>query len=225
MRVATIHRPRYRGTEPAGRTIGWGIVIAIHLLVLWALAAGTARRSLESTGKLLETLVIQEVIVPPPALTPPPRKLEKPERPKKPELHPRTVAAPPAYVPPAEMQPDVSSTAIAVQSVQTDPVGPSLIGQPPLPAPAPPASGSRAPIGVACPTQVRPEMPRKALQEGIEGVVKAQVVIRNGAVQDVTILSGPRVFHAAVRDAMLQYKCESNSNEVVATQDFVFKID
>jgi protein TonB len=68
-------------------------------------------------------------------------------------------------------------------------------------------------------------MPRKALQDGTEGVVKAQALIRNGVVQEVTILSGPRVFHTPVRNAMLQYKCVSDSGDVIATQEFVFKID
>lgn len=68
-------------------------------------------------------------------------------------------------------------------------------------------------------------MPRRALREGIGGVVRAQAMIRGGVVQEVTILSGPRVFHAAVRNAMLQYKCSSGAGEVVATQEFEFKIE
>ncbi len=78
---------------------------------------------------------------------------------------------------------------------------------------------------MACPTQVPPEMPRKAIQDGSEGVVKAQALVKNGAVQEVTILSGPRVFHAAVKAAMMQYKCTADATEVVATQEFVFKIE
>ncbi len=80
-------------------------------------------------------------------------------------------------------------------------------------------------MGVACPTQVRPEMPRQALRDGTEGVVKAQALIRDGIVREVNILSGPRVFHSAVRSAMLQYKCISGPGDVIATQEFVFKID
>ena len=56
-------------------------------------------------------------------------------------------------------------------------------------------------------------------------MVRAQATIRGGVVQEVTILSGPRVFHAAVRNAMLQYKCSSGAGEVVATQEFEFKIE
>jgi periplasmic protein TonB len=218
MSATTMHRPRYRGPDPARRMVGWVVVVAIHVLVLWLVVSGTARRGLQLIKKPLEAAVIQEVIIPPPP-PPPPKKIEKPEP------QPKSVAPPPpAYVPPPEVQPPVSSTAVAVPSVQTPPATPPVIAPPPPPAPPKPAN-TRAEIGVACPTQVKPEMPRKALQEGIEGVVKAQVVIRNGAVQDVTILSGPRVFHAAVRDAMLQYKCVSGSGDVIATQEFVFKID
>lgn len=85
--------------------------------------------------------------------------------------------------------------------------------------------GGVAPADIAslCPTQVRPEMPRKALQDGVEGTVQAQAVIRNGVVKEVTILSGPRVFHTAVREAMLQYKCAADGAEVVAPQEFVFR--
>jgi len=68
-------------------------------------------------------------------------------------------------------------------------------------------------------------MPRKARQEGIEGLVRAQVLIKDGAVKEVTILSGPRVFHAAVRTAMMQYKCTQDAGEILATQEFNFKLE
>jgi protein TonB len=79
-------------------------------------------------------------------------------------------------------------------------------------------------IGIACPTQVRPEMPRRALQEGTSGVVRAQITITGGAVKEVQILSGPRVFHAAVRAAMLQYRCTA-ADGTTAVQEFSFKLE
>lgn len=85
------------------------------------------------------------------------------------------------------------------------------------------AKGASGDISVACAAQVKPEMPRKALQEGVEGVVKAQALIRDGGVREVTILSGPRIFHSAVREAMLQYKCASHPGDVIAPQEFVFR--
>jgi len=96
----------------------------------------------------------------------------------------------------------------------------------PPPPPAPPAKvPTRNDIGVACPTQVVPEMPRKAIQDGTIGVVKAQALIKDGAIKEVTILSGPRVFHAAVRAAMMQYKCVTDGGDVIATQEFNFKLE
>ena len=77
---------------------------------------------------------------------------------------------------------------------------------------------------MACPTQARPDMPRQALREGTSGVVRAQAVIRDGRVVSVEVLSGPRVFHAPVRDAMMQYKCISSGADIIATQEFVFKV-
>ena len=47
-------------------------------------------------------------------------------------------------------------------------------------------------------------------------------LIKDGAVRDVTILSGPPIFHEAVKAAMMQYKCAVDSAEIRATQEFVF---
>jgi len=94
------------------------------------------------------------------------------------------------------------------------------------PAPPAPPKATTTDIAVACPRQVKPEMPRKALDEGIGGVVKAEVRIKGGHVQEVRILSGPRVCHSAVRAAVMRYECQSTGDaEVLATQEFVFRIE
>ncbi len=224
MSTAAVNHRRYRASDPKRRLTGWSLVLIVHLVVGWALVSGTARRGLDFIKKPLEAAVIQEVIIPPPP-PPPPKPIKQPE-----QQLPTPQAPPPPFVPPPDIQPPVSSSAVAVQSVPTPPVAPAVIAPPPPPVPAPrppaPVAAPRPPeIGLVCPTQVPPEMPRRAVQEGAQGVVKAQALIRGGAVQDVTILSGPRVFHAAVRSAMLQYKCVSQAAEVLATQEFVFKLD
>jgi protein TonB len=116
-----------------------------------------------------------------------------------------------------------------IVATHTPPPAPAVIAPPPAPsapAPAPVAVGpKRSAIGVACPTQVAPEMPRKALQDGTEGVVKAQIHIKGNTIVDVTILSGPRVFHAAVKAAMMQYTCVTDGGEVIATQEFNFRVE
>ena len=68
-------------------------------------------------------------------------------------------------------------------------------------------------------------MPRKAMQDGTTGVVKAKIHIKGGVIQSVEILSGPRVFHSAVLAAMRQYKCITDGSDVDATQEFDFKLE
>jgi protein TonB len=167
--------------------------------------------------KPLEAVVIQEVIIPPPP-PPPPKEIKPPEAMK-------VDAPPPPFVPPPDVAPQTTSTAPSIVSVATPSATPAVIAPPPPVAAPPRPAPNRQDLRVACPTQVPPEMPRKAIQDGSEGVVKAQALVKNGAVQEVTILSGPRVFHAAVKAAMMQYKCTADATEILATQEFVFKIE
>jgi protein TonB len=214
--LAGLH-PVYKPKDPSRRYKGIAIVVALHILIGWGIVSGTAKNALVALKKPLEAVVIQEVIIPPPP-PPPPKQIKPPEAPK-------VEAPPPPFVPPPDVPPPAVSTAPVIQSVAAPPPAPAVIAPPP-PAPAPPKpAANRSDIGVACPTQTKPEMPRKAIQDGSEGVVRAQALIKDGAVKDVTILSGPRVFHAAVKAAMMQYRCTADSGEITATQEFVFKIE
>lgn len=222
MNAHVVHGYGYR--DPSRRIKGIVVVLVVHALIGYALVSGMARKGLNLIKKPLEAVVIQEVIIPPPPPPPPPpKKIEPPKEVPKPE------APPPPFVPPPDVAPTVTSTAPSIVATATPPPAPVVIAPPPPPAPPPPAPAppkpNRTDIGVACPTQVPPEMPRKALQDGTEGVVKAQARIKDGAVKEVTILSGPRVFHAAVREAMMQYKCTQDAAEVLAVQEFNFKIE
>ena len=225
--LRTLGAPTSYGNQDSSRRLkGIVVVVALHAFLGYALVSGMARNALTYIKKPLEAVVIQEVIIPPPPPPPPP----PPKQIETPKQMPKVEAPPPPFVPPPDVAPPATSTAPAIASVATPPPAPVVIAPPP-PPPAPPAPKPvpagpvRASIAVACPTQVAPEMPRKALQDGVDGVVKAQALIRDGVVKEVTILSGPRVFHAAVKAAMMQYKCVADSGEVIATQEFGFKID
>ena len=212
---------RYAPKDPSRRVVGLVIVIALHVFLGYALVSGLARKGLELIKKPLEAVVIQEVIIPPPPPPPPPKEVKLPE-PKTPKAE----AAPPPFVPPPEVAVPVNS-APAIEAVATPPTAPVVIEPPPPPAPpAQPAKGpTKSDIAVACPTQVPPDMPRKALQDGTTGVVRAQALIKDGVVREVTILSGPRVFHAAVKAAMMQYKCTQDAGDILAIQEFNFKVE
>jgi protein TonB len=56
--------PQVQQRRPSRRTIGWAVVVLVHIFVGWALVSGTAPQGLEIIKKPLEAAVIQEVIIP-----------------------------------------------------------------------------------------------------------------------------------------------------------------
>ena len=218
---------RYQPKDSSKRYTGIIFVVLLHALLGYVLVSGLARKGLEIIKKPLEAVVIQEVIIPPPPPPPPPPKEIKPPEQKAPKVE----APPPPFVPPPEVA-VATSTAPTIEASVAPPPAPVVIAPPPPPVvveapPAPPAAPKpvKTDIGVACPTQEAPVMPRKATQDNTSGVVRVRLLIKDGVVKDVTILSGPRVFHEAVRAAVRQYKCVSDSGGegVVAEQEFAFK--
>lgn len=205
----------YASKDSSRRTRGIAVALLVHVALGWLLISGTARKGLELLAKPLQAVVIQDVVIAPPPPQP------KQVLPAKTQLTP---TQPPPFVPP----PEVAVAAPPALVIEAAPVAHEA--PPPLPTPAPvvaaaaPAPAARLDMAIVCPVQVAPEMPRKALMDGTQGLVKAQVRIADGAVRDVVFLSGPRIFYAAVRAAMLQYKCTRDSAEVVATQDFNFRV-
>jgi len=198
---------------------GISIVVALHLFLGWALVSGTASQGLTLLLKPMQAVLIQEVAIQPPP--PPPPKQTK-------QLASKPNATPPPYIPPVEVA-VAPTAAVQMDASPTPPpapvhIAPAPIYTAPAHAASPPAPPARNDIATVCPTQVAPEMPRRALIDGTQGVVRAQVTILDGVVRDVLILSGPRIFQAAVRSAMLQYKCTRNSGEVVASQEFNFRL-
>jgi protein TonB len=207
--------------DPSRRFKGLVIVIALHVVIGYLLVTGLAVKGLNFIKPPPTTVVIQEVIIPPPPPPPPPpKKIEKMQE------MPKVEAPPPPFVPKAEVTPPVTSNALVIESAPTPPTTPAVIAPPPPPAPPNAVIGpKRTSIGLACPKQVEPEMPARAKRDGTEGTVRAQIHVKNGVIVEVSILSGDRVFHAAVKAAMMQYKCVTDDSDVIATQDFTFKLE
>lgn len=212
--------PARKTFKPKGRygPTGLAIMAAAHILLGYGLANGLAGKAIELVKKPLDATIIQEVKLPPPP-PPPPPKIEKVK-----EIPKEAPPPPPAFVPPAEVVAPAAPAGPAITAVQSV----ALVAPPPAPPPpAPPAPAApvKADIALACPKQVKPVMPEKAIDDGIEGTVKAEAHIKNGKVVDVRIISGPRVYYPAVRNAMLGYQCTSGDGEIIATQEFTFKLD
>jgi protein TonB len=209
-----------RQADPRRHLVGLTFVILIHALVIYALVTGLAKKVVDVVRAPIETKVIEEVKKPPPPqeiVVPPPPKMDAP---------------PPPFIPPPEVQitaPPQQQPTITATTPTPPPTAVTIAPQAPV-ATAPAAAApkpSTVSIGVACPTQVKPELPRKALQEGISGEVTAKATIKGGKVIAVEIVSSkPRgVFDAAVRNAMLQYGCTTTGDEVIyATQVFGFTV-
>ncbi len=108
--------------------LGFGIVVALHMVLGWALVNGLAQRLVEVIRSPLETKIIEEVKPPPP---PPPDNLPPP---------PKTPPPPPSFVPPPEVHvnaPPTAGPSITVTRVAPPPT--PVIVAPAAPVAAPPA--------------------------------------------------------------------------------------
>jgi periplasmic protein TonB len=206
--------------DGSSHAVGFGVVVAVHLLIGYALLSGLAQKVVDSVRDPFEARLIDEPKKEPP---PPPPEVPKPVLKQAPP-------PPTPYVPPPEVVVAAPPTPAPTITATTPVPPPTPVAFTPDPPPAPPAPAAPKAeplaIGVACPTQVAPVLPRRAQQEGIAGLVRAQATIRGGKVVDVQILaSKPRgLFDAAVRSAMLQYGCQTTgADEIVAQQTFEFR--
>ena len=121
---------------PGKHVVGIGIVLAMHLLLGWALVSGLAQRMVEVIKAPIETKIIDEVKPPPP---PPPENL--------PPL-PKFAPPPPSFVPPPEVNVNPPPTAAPTITTTTvaPPPAPVAIAPPPVQAPPAPPPPPRAPV-------------------------------------------------------------------------------
>ena len=118
--------------NPGRHAVGIGIVLALHLVLGWALVSGLAQRMVEVIKSPLETKIIEEAKPPPP---PPPENLPPP---------PKFAPPPPSFVPPPEVNvnPPPSAAPTITTTQVAPPPAPVFITPPPVaapPAPPPPA--------------------------------------------------------------------------------------
>jgi len=165
--------------NPGRHLVGIGGVVLLHVLIVYALVTGLARKVVEVVKGPIEVKVIEEVIKkppPPPEIVPPPPKLAAPPPPFTPP--PEVNIAPPPAPPP-------TITAVTPEPPPA-PQAPVIAPPPPVvapPAPPPPAVQSAV---VVCPNYVEVmkssiRYPREALLDGREGErVLLQPVQANG---------------------------------------------
>ena len=209
-----------RQRDPTRHVMGIGAVVVLHILVVWALVSGLARKVVEVVKGPIEVKVIEEIIKkppPPPEVVPPPPKVQAP---------------PPPFIPPPEINiappPTPAPTITAVtQEAPPAPQAPVIAKVDPTPAPPAPAVRSAQ---VAC-SNYRDVMqsivyPRDALQNGTEGEVVIEfTVAANGQIKDAVIKSSSnRVFNRSSMAVVNQLSCQSAGQDIRVQAPISFKI-
>src|SRR5438445_8522304 len=187
--------------DPTRHLIGIGFVILIHLLVVYALVTGLARKAVEVIKKPLTATIVEEIKAPPPP-PPPPKKIEIPRTPPPPQQ---------PYVPPPDIPvPTTPSEPVISAVTPTPPPEPPVIAPP---APPPPPEAAPKPAvrkGITPIFRVNPTYPREAIRAGVSsGKVTARLQIdEKGIVTDVRIIESdpPHVFEREVIRALTQWK-------------------
>ena len=207
--------------QGASRFTGFGVVVLIHVVAIYALASGLARDIVKKVTGPIDVKVIEEKVKPPP----PPEKVVPPP--------PDLKAPPPPFVPPPEFQVTAPAPpAPAIQSTQVAPPAVDSVRPAPPPAPvAPPAAPRTGPVKAAmvCTKMGKPELP--SVNWSGEALYKAIATVKAGRVTSVEItpLRGgvDRKAQRAMTQAITQtlqdtYECPGDH---VFEQEFQFKIE
>jgi len=204
--------------DPTRHLIGIGAVVLIHVLVIYALVTGLARKAVDVIKKPLTATIIEEIKAPPPP-PPPPKKIE---------VQPKVLAPVQPYVPPPDVPvPQLAEPVIAAVTA-TPPPGPVAIAPPTVVAPAPPPKPAIR-RGIVPISRVSPEYPQEAVRKNIsEGNVIARLNIdEQGNVTEVKIVEAkpPRVFDREVIRALMQWKFQPDGEKYVGEIEVAFKLE
>ena len=133
---------RFMPRSNVNRTVGWAIVLGLHVLLGAVLTSGWARKTVDAVHKPPDALVIQEVMLPPPA--PPTVPLPPPTMVKTPDaqaLAPRVQAPAPKVQVPA---PNSLATSKLISPPTTPPLAQTIAVPPEVPLAAAPATAVMA---------------------------------------------------------------------------------
>lgn len=206
----------------ASRFTGIGLVILIHIVIVYAIASGLARKAVEAIKGPIETKVIEEKVKPPP----PPDKVIPPP--------PDLKAPPPPYVPPPEFTVTAPAPP-AVMAAPTTSVPPTTTTVAATPAPAPPAPApvaakpTKITAGMVCTKMGKPEMP--SVSWSGEALYKVVATVKSGRVASIEVTSlrsgvdrkAQRALIGAIETTLKEsYECPGDH---VFEQEFQFKLE
>lgn len=206
--------------NPARHLVGVGSVILLHIVIVYALLTGLARKVVEVVKGPIEVKVIEEVIEKPP---PPPEVLPPP---------PKLAAPPPPFIPPPEVNiapPPTPAPTITAVTREAPPGPQAPVIAKPVEA-APPAPPRVQAAAVVCPNyrEVMSEIsyPREALLDGREGEVVIEFTVgAKGEVKDIVIASSTnRIFNRPSLRAVQSLNCQGQGRELRVQAPVSFKI-
>lgn len=178
-------------------------VVALHLLLLWALSSGLATKFVKIAKAPVEAMLLEEI---PPVLPPPPPPPPPPVQPP-----PKTLPPPPAYVPPAVVPVNTPPPVNAIAAVSNKPQPEA----PPAPAlvvaatPSPPAPVARTAAVISAANCEKPEYPSASRRLEEEGTVTLKFLVGvDGKVKESAIekSSGFKRLDEAARQGLA--KCQ-----------------
>ena len=210
-----------RQRNPARHVLGIVCVILLHVVLIYALVTGLARKVVEVIRQPIEAKIIQEVKPPPPDTPPPPPP-------------PKLVAPPPPFIPPPEVQIQTPPQQTPIAVATTKPVESAPMPAPaPTPAPAPVHQAVVvAPVIDAKHSCVPPDYPASARRLEYDGTVVLRFLIdTDGRVVDskVQTSSGHDELDTAARDALSRCRfkpgtVDGNPQQSWANLRYVWKL-
>lgn len=192
--------------DPRRHFVGIGSVVLIHVIVVYALVNGLARKVVEVLKKPIDVNIIEEVKLAPPPKTPPPKIVTPPP--------------PPTYVPPPEVAIAAPPQAVAAVTQAPPP--------PPPPVAARPAVVN---VAVACPNHLevrnRTPYPPQASRMGLSGDVLIEFTVTPaGGIADIAVIkSSNKVFESAAAAAVAQFQCIGQGQAVKVRVPFIFRLE
>ncbi|MGC4075657.1 MAG: energy transducer TonB [Rubrivivax sp.] len=173
--------------NPGKHAVGIGIVLALHLLLGWALISGLAQRMVEVIKAPIETKIIEEVKPPEP---PPPENLPPP---------PKFAPPPPSFVPPPEV--NVNPPPTPAPTITTTTVAPppqAVTVQRAVEAPPAPRNVRPTIISARSCAPTREDYPPAAVRAEATGTTKVRFIVdANGRVSGSELVrsAGPSREH------------------------------
>lgn len=207
-----------QAADPRRHAIGLSVVVLLHVVVVYALLTGLAKKVVDIVKPPIDTRVIEEVVKPQPppeVMTPPPPQVE----------------APPPFVPPPDVliqapppvQPTITATATPPPVAEFKPVPPAAVQMPPGPA--------SVAAGVVCSNfaSIMGEVayPREAQRSGIEkGEAVVQfVVAASGEIKDAQVVRATHpIFGRAALRIVSDYKCQGRGRDVLVEVPIGFQL-